>query len=153
MPAIRPRRKRQKVSILDTIEQSVADDIKEAGGSSNALGIWKKTWEELSKSCVVTPGPADEYTKDIVLCWSGWVLAADPDATDRIYAACKGFNLSFKEDETGYDACRAMYDGIDKHVSDPASVYRELARDQLERLRERDREEKLFGEKAEGILA
>lgn len=141
------------MSVLDTIEQSVADDIKEAGGNSNDLSIWKKTWEELSRSCVITPGPADDYTKDIVLCWSDWVLAADPEATDRIYAACNGFNLSFKDNETGQEACRSMYAGIDKHVSDPVSVYRELAKDQLDRLREQQRGEKLFGEPVEDASA
>lgn len=122
------------MNVLD-IEKSVANSIKHAGGTSTDMEIWEKTWDDLSRYCVMTPGVADDYTKDIVLCWSGWVLLADPDATDRIYASCKGFNLSFRDDEIGHEGMDRLLASIDKHVSDPVSVYRELARDQIERLR------------------
>lgn len=125
------------MNVLD-IEKTVANSIRHSGGEQKDMDIWEKTWHDLSEFCDVVPGVSDDYTKDLVLCWSGWVLLADPDATDRIYSSCKGFNLSFKDDENGQRGIDKLFDGIDKHVSDPVSIYRELARDQIERMREKE---------------
>lgn len=116
------------------ISQSVENSIRVAGGNDEDIRIWQRTWEDLSSCCVVVPGISDSYTKDVVLCWSGWVLAASSSTADLIYAATKGFNLSFREDDAGQAGSDKMFAGIDKHVMDPASVYRELAKDQIERI-------------------
>lgn len=126
--------KERPLNVLD-IEQTVANSIRHAGGTQSDMDIWEKTWDDLTRCCDVKPGVSDDYTKDLVLCWSGWVLLADPEATDRIYSSCRGFNLSLKDDESGREASDKLFASIDKHVSDPASVYRELARDQIERMR------------------
>lgn len=124
-----------RMNVLD-IEKTVSSTIRNAGGDDETVEIWEKTWKELSRCCRMTPGVSDDYTKDIVLCWSGWVLAADPEVTDCIYASTKGFNLEFKDDEDGEEGTQKLMRAIDRHVSDPANVYRELAHDQLDRLRE-----------------
>lgn len=122
------------MNVLDNAK-TVADAIRKSGGTEEDIRLWNKTWADLMEFCDFESGVTDDYTKDLVLCWVGWVVNASSDTSNVIYNAVKGFNLTVREDESGIKGTNRLYAGIDKHTSDPVSLYRELAKDQLERMR------------------
>ena len=122
------------MNVLDNAK-TVADAIRKSGGTEEDIRLWNKTWADLMEFCDFESGVTDDYTKDLVLCWVGWVVNASSDTSNVIYNAVKGFNLTVREDENGVRGTNRLYAGIDKHTSDPVSLYRELAKDQLERMR------------------
>lgn len=121
---------------IDEMRDRVSDNMRAADAPEQAYGIWERAWKDLSGYCNIYPGKTDDYTKDVVLCWVGWVLVADSDSADAIYDACEGFLLDFRDDDAGKEGSERMYKAIDEKVSEPMGVYRELARDQLHRFTE-----------------
>lgn len=116
--------------------ETVANSMKfEQGANEEDIALWNKTYTDLSQYCDITAGITDEYTKDLIVCWSGWVLLASSDTVNRIYDSLRGFNIAFREDERGGEGDRKMTESVEKRASDPMSVWRDLAKSRLARIR------------------
>lgn len=105
------------------------------GGSAEDVRLWNKTFTDLRGFCDCRGGEIDDMTRDLVLCWAGWVLKAPSATTNLIYDSLDGFNLYIREDADGEAGTTRIYEGIKANLTHPIDVYRELAYDQLERMR------------------
>ena len=102
-------------------------------GYDYAIEAWHEIWSDLSQYCSVELGETDNYTKDLIICWGGWVLGEPADSVSAIYDAINGYNLFILDNDKGNRARKLLYDGIISNAPSVADALSGIAIDYYER--------------------
>lgn len=115
-------------------ESRTADAIKMISNDNDSVTVvWHEIWNDLKQYCIVEQGETDDYTRDLVLCWGGWVLVKPKESVSIIYDAINGYNLSIRDDTKGNEARRLLRKGIKENSPDQAEALLGIACDMLSR--------------------
>lgn len=109
--------------------------IRRNGGDDADIAIWEETLSELEEFCDITPGRADDYTRDFLICWIGWCIGAPYASTCRICDSVTDVNIEVRDNEKGMRALKYLIRKIRESAGEQAyDVITDLASDELERM-------------------
>lgn len=118
------------------INNLVINRISSCGGTDADLDVWHKVFNDINSFCDFAYGSSDDYTRDMFLCWSAWVIKAPRQSVEKIYDAIKDFNV-FIDDNSQHAASQLnkMHKGILDNAKAPIDIMSGLAINQLNRQR------------------